>query len=331
MTLGATAKSTPSESYSLFKERLLADLDRGKRVLGQILRKKLSLAGLLIILFFVVLALFAPWIAGPYQSALNLANDNQPPSVDHLLGTDGTGHAIWNLLVYGTQVDLIVGFAASLAAMILGTSVGLVAGYYGRMTDQFLSRLTDFFLVIPWLPFVLVLVVILKPTLATIVFAIALVSWPTTARVIRSQVLSLKERQFIERARAVGAGRAYIIARHILPNVMPLVWAEAVLTVSSAIFTEAFLSFFGLGPPGVQTWGQMVNYAYNGNALLNGQWWWFAPPGIFITVLVLGFAMLGYGVEEGLNPARMRRGGGGSALARRCGARGRDSSPIRCW
>lgn len=311
--MGGTKVELPSESYSLLKERFWADFDRGKRIIIQILKKKLSLVGLIIILFFVSLALFAPWIVGPYQSALNLSSDNQPPSSAHPLGTDGQGHDIWNLLTYGTQVDLIVGFAASLAAMILGTSIGLIAGYYGRLTDQLLSRITDFFLVIPWLPFVLVLVTILTPTLGTIVFAIALVSWPTTARVIRSQVLSLKERQFIERARAVGAGRGYIIAKHILPNVMPLVWAEAVLTVSSAIFTEAFLSFFGLGPPGVETWGQMVNLAYNANAMLNNQWWWFAPPGIFITTLVLGFAMLGYGIEEILNPALKRRGGGGSA------------------
>ena len=309
----ATREATPgSESYSLFRERLLLDLSRGKKMLLQILRNKLSLAGVVIILFFVCMALFATLLVGPYQSALNLASDNEPPSAQHLLGTDGTGHDILNLLVYGTQVDLIVGFAASLAAMILGTTVGLVAGYYGRVTDQVLSRMTDFFLVIPWLPFVLVLVAILEPSLATIVFAIALVSWPTTARVIRSQVLSLKERQFIERAKAVGAGRGYIIARHILPNVMPLVWAEAVLTVSGAIFTEAFLSFFGLGPPGVQTWGQMVNLAYNGGAMLSGQWWYFLPPGVCITTLVLGFALLGYGIEEVLNPALKRRGGAGA-------------------
>ena len=309
----ATREATPgSESYSLFRERLLLDLSRGKKMLLQILRNKLSLAGVVIILFFVCMALFATLLVGPYQSALNLASDNEPPSAQHLLGTDGTGHDILNLLVYGTQVDLIVGFAASLAAMILGTTVGLVAGYYGRVTDQHLSRMTALFLVIPWLPFLLVLVSILEPSLATIVFAIALVSWPTTARLVRAQVLSLKQRQFIERAKAVGAGRGYIIARHILPNVMPLVWAEAVLTVSGAIFTEAFLSFFGLGPPGVQTWGQMVNLAYNGGAMLSGQWWYFLPPGVCITTLVLGFALLGYGIEEVLNPALKRRGGAGA-------------------
>ncbi len=303
-----TATATP-DSYSLFRERLLATLARGKKTFIQILRNKLSLAGMVIIVFFVVLAVFAPYLVGPYQSFLTLYPNDLPPSSAHLLGTDHFGKDILNVIVYGSQISLLIGFVASLAAMILGTSLGLIAGYYGKVTDQILSRITDFFLVVPWLPFVLVIVSILGNSLATIVFAIALVSWPTTTRVIRSQVLSLKERQFIERARAVGAGKAYILARHILPNVMPLVWAEAVLTVSSAIFTEAFLSFFGLGPQGVETWGQMVNYAYTASAMLTGKWWWFLPPGICITVLVLGFAMLGYGIEEILNPALKRRGG----------------------
>lgn len=305
--MGSTA--TSSEGYSLFRERLFANLARGRKTLIAILRNKLSLVGLIIILIFVIMAVFAPVLVGPYQSLLALYPTNLPPSSQHLLGTDNNGKDILNVLVYGTQVSLLVGFVASLAAMILGTSLGLIAGYYGKVTDQILSRITDFFLVVPWLPFVLVIVSVLKPSLVTIVLAIALVSWPTTTRVIRSQVLSLKERQFIERARAVGAGKGYILARHILPNVMPLVWAEAVLTVSSAIFTEAFLSFFGLGPQGIETWGQMVNFAYTNNAMLIGRWWWFAPPGICITVLVLGFAMLGYGIEDIMNPALKRRGG----------------------
>ena len=307
--MGTPTSASSQEGYSLFKERLTANVARGKTTFVQILRNKLSLAGLIIILFFLILAVFAPYLVGPYQSYLALYPNDLPPSSSHLLGTDHFGKDILNVVVYGSQISLLIGFVASLAAMILGTSLGLIAGYYGKMTDQVLSRITDFFLVVPWLPFVLVIVSILGSSLLTIVFAIALVSWPTTTRVIRSQVLSLKERQFIERARAVGAGKGYILARHILPNVMPLVWAEAVLTVSSAIFTEAFLSFFGLGPQGTETWGQMVNYAYSGSAMLTGKWWWFLPPGLCITVLVLGFAMLGYGIEEILNPALRRRGG----------------------
>ncbi len=309
--MGVTA-SVPStiDSYSLFRERTLATLRRGTKVLREIIRNKLSLVGLIIIVIFIFMAIFAPQLVGPYQSKLNLGPQDQPPSAQHLLGTDDIGQDVLNVLVYGSRISLIVGFVASFVAMVLGTALGLISGYYGKITDQVLSRITDFFLVIPWLPFVLVIVAILQPSLFTIVMAIALVSWPTTTRVIRSQVLSLKERQFIERAKAVGAGKTYILARHILPNVMPLVWAEAVLTVSSAIFTEAFLSFFGLGPQNTyETWGQMVNFAYIHFAIQKGQWWYFGPPGILITVLVLGFAMLGYGIEEVMNPALKRRGG----------------------
>ena len=307
--MGAASDVSAPETYSLFKEQLLAPLERGRSTVVSILRNRLSLAGVIIILFFLILAVCAPVLEGPYQSQLEQFTPSLTPSIRHPLGTDGYGQDILNVLVYGSQVSFLVGFVASLAAMLVGTSLGLVAGYYGKITDQILSRITDFFLVVPWLPFVLVIVSILGRSLITIVFAIALVSWPTTTRVIRSQVLSIKERQFIERARAVGAGKGYILARHILPNVMPLVWAEAVLTVSSAIFTEAFLSFFGLGPQGIETWGQMVNLAYNGGAMLAGEWWWFLPPGLCITTLVLGFAMLGYGIEEIMNPALKRRGG----------------------
>lgn len=313
--MDATATVGSEDSYSLFRERLLFTLTRFRKTLIEIFHKKLALAGLIIIAFFVGMAFLAPVIVGPYQSALAFGIGDQVPSAAHPLGTDEAGRDILNLLLYGSQVSLLIGFVASLVAMLAGTALGLVSGYYGKITDQFISRITDFFLVIPWLPFVLVLVSILGRSLQTIVFAIALVSWPTTTRVIRSQVLSIKERQFIERAKAVGAGKTYILSRHILPNVMPLVWAEAVLTVSSAIFTEAFLSFFGLGWQGagaIVSWGQMVNNAYNNLSMLRGQWWYFLPPGVFITLLVLGFAMLGYGIEEIMNPALKRRGGGGA-------------------
>lgn len=312
--MATASEEAPPEPYSIFRERLLFNLGRGRKILFAILRNKLALAGLVITIIFVGMALFAPLLVGPYQSYAHLSGPDLPPSSVHPLGTDSSGKDIFNLLIYGSQVSLIVGFAASLMAMIVGTSLGLMSGYYGKITDTVISRVTDFFLVIPWLPFVLVIVAVLGQSLQVIVFAVALVSWPTTTRVIRSQVLSLKERQFIERAKAVGAGKGYILTHHILPNVMPLVWAEAVLTVSSAIFTEAFLSFFGLGwvgPTAIESWGTMVNKAYNDLAMINGAWWYFAPPGVFITVLVLGFAMLGYGVEEILNPALKRRGGGG--------------------
>src|SRR6266571_586295 len=250
-----------------------------------LLHNKLAVAGLVIILVFIFISVAAPLLVGSYPSQFDRTTSLQPPSTAHPFGTDWQGFDVLKLVVYGGRVSLLIGFVSSAVAMLLGTTVGLVAGYYGRVTDQLLSRATDFFLVIPWLPFVLILVAILTSSLATIIFAIAIVSWPTTARIIRSQVLTVKERQFIERA-------------------------EAVLTISSAVFTEAFLSFFGLGwkgPGAVESWGQIANEAYTNLALLRGLWLYFAPPGIFITLVVLGFAMLGYGLEEVLNPALKRR------------------------
>ncbi len=295
---------------TVFRERLRLDWRRFEKFMQLLLHNKLAVAGLVIILVFIFISVAAPLLVGSYPSQFDRTTSLQPPSTAHPFGTDWQGFDVLKLVVYGGRVSLLIGFVSSAVAMLLGTTVGLVAGYYGRVTDQLLSRATDFFLVIPWLPFVLILVAILTSSLATIIFAIAIVSWPTTARIIRSQVLTVKERQFIERARAVGSGNGFILRKHILPNVMPLVWAEAVLTISSAVFTEAFLSFFGLGwkgPGAVESWGQIANEAYTNLALLRGLWLYFAPPGIFITLVVLGFAMLGYGLEEVLNPALKRR------------------------
>jgi peptide/nickel transport system permease protein len=298
-----------SSGSTLLRERLEHDVERFRKFLHQLLGNRLALSGLIIILFFTVLSFVAPLLVGPYPTQFDRTTPNLPPGQGHALGTDWQGYDTLTILLYGGQVSLVIGLVASVVAMVVGTTVGLVAGYYGGVVDQSLARVTDFFLVIPWLPFVLVLVMILNPALLTIILAIAIVSWPTTARVIRSQVLTLKERQFIERSRAVGARSGYIVRKHILPNVMPLVWAEAVLTISNSVFTEAFLSFFGLGAVGTYTsWGSMVNQSYKFQALLLGRWWYFGPPGLFITLVVLGFAMLGYGLEDILNPALKRRG-----------------------
>jgi len=309
-TLATTIVSEASRRATALRDRATFDLMRFRKFLLLLLHDKLAAAGLVIIAAFIFISIAAPLLVGPYPTQFDRTKAMQPPSNAHPFGTDWQGFDVLKLVVYGGRVSILIGFISSIVAMLLGTSVGLVAGYYGRVTDQLLSRATDFFLVIPWLPFVLILVAILGSSLATIIFAIAIVSWPTTARIIRAQVLTVKERQFIERARAVGAGNGFILRKHILPNVMPLVWAEAVLTISSAVFTEAFLSFFGLGwrgPGAVESWGQIANEAYVNSALLRGLWLYFAPPGIFITLVVLGFAMLGYGLEEVLNPALKRR------------------------
>lgn len=303
------ANETPVvRGTSLIQERILLDLKRFQKFLRNLVRNRIALVGLLIVLMFTVFAIAAPYLVGPYPTPLDRdPNVLQAPSASHLLGTDRSGYDILTILVYGSRISLLVGFSSAAVAMLLGTSFGLVAGYYGRHIDQLLARITDFFLVIPWLPFVIVISLILGPGLATTIVAIAIVSWPTTSRVVRAQVLSLKERLFIERARAIGAGDSHILWRHILPNVMPLVFAQAVLTISNSIFTEAFLSFFGLGPQGVVSWGTMIQDSWTSFALLRGMWWYFGPPGLFITLVVLGFSMLSYGLEEVLNPRLKRR------------------------
>lgn len=292
---------------SPLQERLIADLKRFRSFLKVLVGNRLALTGLAIVVVFLVFAVFAPLAVGPYPTTFDKDIPLQPPSDRHPLGTDRQGFDILVILVYGSQISLALGFTSATVAIVFGTAVGVAGGYYGKHIDQLISRGTDFFLVIPWLPFVIVLSVILGPSLSTTITAIAIVSWPTTARIVRSQVLSLRERLFIERARAIGARDPHILWKHILPNVVPLILAQAVLTISTAIFTEAFLSFFGLGPVGSISWGTMIQDSWTSLALLRGMWWYFGPPGLFITLVVLGFSLLSYGLEEVLNPRLKRR------------------------
>lgn len=292
---------------SLLRERLRNDVRRFEAFLRALIRNHLALAGLVVVLTFVGFALLAPLFVGPYPTTFDKDAPLLSPSDRHLLGTDKQGFDILVILVYGSQISLLVGFSSAAVAMVLGTAVGLTGGFYGRQIDQILARATDFFLVIPWLPFVIVLSVILGPSLSTTIIAISIVSWATTARIVRSQVLSLRERLFVERARAIGAGDGHVLWKHILPNVLPLIFAQAVLTISTAIFTEAFLSFFGLGPVGSISWGTMIEDSWISLALLRGMWWYFGPPGVFITLVVLGFSLLSYGLEETLNPRLKKR------------------------
>jgi len=295
------------ERSSLVWEKLETDLARFRKFLRSLLRNRIALAGLVVVAFFGVLAVVGPVLVGPYPTTFDKDDPLLEPSDRHLLGTDIQGFDNLVILVYGSRISLIIGLVSASVAMVVGTLIGLVGGFYGGALDQMFARFTDFFLVIPWLPFAIVLSVILGPGLTTTITAIAIVSWPTTARIVRSQVLSLRERLFIERARAIGAGSGHILFRHILPNVMPLVFAQAILTISVAIFTEAFLSFFGLGPPGTISWGKMIEDSWSALALLRGMWWYFGPPGLSITLVVLGFSMLSYGLEEVLNPRLKRR------------------------
>jgi peptide/nickel transport system permease protein len=272
-------------------------------------KNKMGVAGLAILTVFVVLALLADVLAP--EARLSVTNAPgaplEPPSPRFWLGTDELGRSVLDLVIQGSQISLLVGFLATAISMLIGALVGISAGYFGGWIGALLMRITDWFLVIPFLPLAIVLAAILGRSLFVIALVIALVTWPGTARVVRAQVLSLKERPYVERARALGANHRQIIARHILPNVFPLIFANTILVVAVAILTEATLSFLGLGDPFSVSWGSILESAFVEGAISLGAWWYLVPPGLCIVLVVLGFTMCGYAFDEILDPRLRER------------------------
>ncbi len=268
----------------------------------------MGMIGAVILIFFIVISIFGPLFFpfNPLEFG-EPGNVLQPPGDSHLLGTDNLGRDIFSNLLAGGRVSLMVGLLATVISMFLGTAIGVVSGFIGSKTDMILMRLTDFFLVLPWLPLVLVLAAILGTSIWNIILVIGLTSWAGTARVVRSQTLSLKERPFIERIRSIGADDTTIIIRHILPNVFPLVFANTILITAVAILSETTLSFLGLGDTTRSSWGMMLHYAFQSGAASSGAYWFFLPPGICVVLVVLAFTFLGYAFDEMMNPKLKRR------------------------
>jgi peptide/nickel transport system permease protein len=231
----------------------------------------------------------------------------QPPSARFWLGTDELGRSVLDLVIQGSQISLFVGFLATGISMLIGAFVGIAAGYFGGWADVVLMRFTDWFLVIPFLPLAIVLAAILGGSLFIIALVIGITTWPGTARVVRAQVLTLKERPYVERARALGAGHRQIIGRHILPNVFPLIFANTILVVAVAILAETSLSFLGLGDPFSVSWGTILESAFAEGAISLGAWWYLIPPGLCIVLVVLAFTMCGYAFDEILDPRLRKR------------------------
>ncbi len=268
-------------------------------------RQRMGMIGLSMLVIALLIAVFAPWLA-PYDpnEAVRVTIDNiyTAPSQAHLLGTDDAGKDVLTNLIYGARVSLMVGFFASFIALFIGGTVGIVSGFYGGRVENVLMRLTDILLVIPDLPLMIILVALLGRSTWIIIVVIGILYWTSTARVVRAQTLSVKERKFVQRARAIGAGNLYIIRRHIFPLVFPLMVVNAVLVISGSILAESTLAFLGLGDPTRLSWGQMLQFAFSRGAMSARAWWALIPPGLTVVWVVLGLTLLGNGLERVFNP-----------------------------
>jgi peptide/nickel transport system permease protein len=275
-------------------------------------RHRPGMLGLAILVATVTMALAAPLIAD--EAGLRAINATQNPAFASPaefapLGTDSLGRDTLTQFVWGARTSLLVGLTATILAVLFGSIVGIAAGFFGGWIGALLMRFTEWFLVIPFLPLAIVLAAILGPSVKNIILVIGITSWPFPARLIRAQVLTLKERDYVDRSRALGASNWHLMTRHILPAVSPLILATATLTVPIVILTEATLSFLGLGDPLNPSWGKLLDDAFETGAITAEAWWTFVPPGLGIMLVALAFTLCGTALEEILDPRlRDRRG-----------------------
>ncbi len=282
-------------------------------------RRRDGVLGFAILAFFAILAAFPETLVGPLQTAVTATGPRLSPPIDGFpLGTDELGRNVVNLTVHGARISMVIGLLATVVTVAIGVLIGIVSGFVGGRVDTVLMRITDFFLVIPTFVLALILTPIIRDvvgsatrevfgirmTLIVIVVVIGITSWSSTARIIRSQTLSIKERAFVDRARVVGAGQGYIMRVHVLPNVINLIVANAVLVFAGAVLTETTLSFVGLGDPFQPSWGQILEAARSVGAPGLGAWWYFVPPGLGIILVVFAFTLFGSALDDLLNPRR---------------------------
>jgi len=258
--------------------------------------------GAILISLVLVAALFAPFLGTVDPQASGQREDIlKAPSARHWLGTDDLGRDVWSQVIFGSRVSLAIGLITAFVTVVTGTLIGLIAGYYGGIVEEILVKIVDFFMMLPVLPLMIILAAVLGPSLWNIILVISVVSWPTTARVVRSQVLSIKERPYVEAARCIGAGNARLMFGEIMPNVLPLMFAQAVLMITYAIYDEAILAFLGLGDPTRISWGSMLHFAFESGVMSRSPWW-IGPPIASIIILIVGFSLLGTAVTDVITP-----------------------------
>lgn len=273
----------------------------------QVFHNPLAKVGAVLLVFFLLMALFGPMVA-PHDPDVHQTNPdgswykNQGPTADHPLGTNTQGQDLFSRLLYGARIAMIAGLATAFIVGVLGTIAGITAGYYGGNVENFIMRLVDLAYGVPFLPFAIVLIIVLEPSIWNIIIAISVLLWRETARVVRSEVITITDLEMIDAARAAGATDNRILLHHILPKVLPTTVLYSVFAIGWAILTEAGLSFLGLGDPDSISWGRMLQNAYISQALDRGLWFWIIPPGLCIAGLVASVYFISQGVEEVVNP-----------------------------
>ncbi len=263
-------------------------------------KNKIALAGSCVVILLFVISIFAPWIAPYDPQEINLKLVLAPPSANHLCGTDQLGRDVFSRMVWGSRISLKVGFVATGIAIVIGAILGAVAGYYGRWTDAMIMRFVDIMLCFPTFFLILAVIALLEPSIWNIMIIIGLTGWMGITRLVRADFTSLKERDFVLAARAIGANDFRIIFIHILPNAMASVLVAATLGVAGAILTESALSFLGIGvQPPTPSWGNILTA---GKDNIDIAWWLSLYPGLAILITVLGYNLLGEGIRDSLDP-----------------------------
>ncbi len=275
-------------------------LTLGRLIWRRFRRNRLAVAGAAVVVGLGIVALFCPYLAPHDPNEIYLTEKYLPPSREHLFGTDGYGRDVFSRVLYGSRISMTVGFVSSGLAGLIGVLVGAVAGYFGGKIDSLLMRLVDLVLSFPSFFLLLMVIAMLEPNIYNVMIVIALTSWPGLARMVRAEVLSVRERDYVQAAILQGVGHWRLIWRHIIPNVMAPVFVAVTLGVASAILVESGLSFLGLGvQPPTPSWG---NILADGRAVIAFAWWLTVFPGLAIFVTVLGYNLLGEGLRDALDP-----------------------------
>ncbi len=286
--------------------RLEQGLSPWSIALTRLKRNRMALIALGVLIFLVLIAIFAPFITPYSRDEITMENKFQPPGNGHLLGTDDLGRDVFTRLIYGSRASLSVGLVATSISMILGVTLGAIAGYYGGMADNIIMRIVDIFMCFPFFLMAIVMAAILGPSIYTVMAVSGFLSWPILARIVRAEILSIKEREFIEAARALGLKSADIIVSHILPNTLAVIIVYVTLGIAGGILGEAGLSYLGLGVKQPQpSWGNMLAAAQSFRSLIKHPWLW-VPPGILIFITVLSINIFGDGLRDALDPKLKR-------------------------